>query len=112
MKRVNLCDLEKVTVEVPKEFAFCLTSTQQILWLYDSILDIMENGGGGGGTFNVTIGDNGNWYINGTDTGKPSRGEQGPQGEPGANGKDGVEGPRGPLPPENSPTLPRPRSNF
>jgi len=97
MKRVNLCDLEKVTVEVPKEFAFCLTSTQQILWLYDSILDIMENGGGGGGTFDVTIGENGNWYINGVDTGKPSRGEQGPQGEPGADGAPGPEGPQGPA---------------
>lgn len=46
------------------------------------------------------IGDNGNWYLGTTDTGKPSRGEtglgpQGPQGEkgdPGAKGKDGADG--------------------
>ena len=62
MKRVNLCDLEKVTVEIPKQFAFCLTETQQIIWLYNELIDILENGGGGGGTFDVTIGDNGNWY--------------------------------------------------
>ena len=95
MKRVNLCDLEKVTVEIPKQFAFCLTETQQIIWLYNELIDILENGGGGGGTFDVTIGDNGNWYINGVDTGKPSRGEQGPQGEPGPQGEQGPQGPAG-----------------
>lgn len=42
-----------------------------------------------------TIGDNGNWYLGTTDTGKPSRGEkgdtglQGPQGDPGATGATG-----------------------
>lgn len=38
------------------------------------------------------IGDNGNWYLGGTDTGKPSRGAAGPAG---ADGKDGGQGPRG-----------------
>lgn len=45
-----------------------------------------------------TIGDNGNWYLGATDTGKPSRGETGPQGTPGkdgANGKDGKPGENG-----------------
>ena len=103
MKRVNLCDLEKVTVEIPKQFAFCLTETQQIIWLYNELIDILENGGGGGGTFDVTIGDNGNWYINGVDTGKPSRGEQGPQGPEGPQGPagaDGAQGPEGPQGPQ------------
>lgn len=36
------------------------------------------------------IGANGNWYINGADTGKPSRGETGPQG---ADGPQGASGP-------------------
>ena len=97
MKRVNLCDLEKVTVEIPKQFAFCLTETQQIIWLYNELIDILENGGGGGGTFDVTIGDNGNWFINGVDTGKPSRGEQGPQGDPGPQGPAGADGAQGPA---------------
>ena len=35
------------------------------------------------------IGDNGNWYLGGTDTGKPSRGATG------ANGSDGAQGPKG-----------------
>ena len=95
MKRVNLCDLEKVTVEIPKQFAFCLTETQQIIWLYNELIDILENGGGGGGTFDVTIGDNGNWFINDVDTGKPSRGEQGPAGPEGPEGPEGPQGPAG-----------------
>ena len=33
-----------------------------------------------------TIGDNGNWYLGETDTGKPSRGEPGQDGAPGADG--------------------------
>ena len=51
-----------------------------------------------------TIGDNGNWYLGATDTGKPSRGEkgdngangpQGPQGEIGPKGDTGAQGPQG-----------------
>ena len=38
------------------------------------------------------IGDNGNWYIGSTDTGKPSRGEKGDPGAAGAPGKDGADG--------------------
>lgn len=34
-----------------------------------------------------TIGDNGNWYLGATDTGKPSRGEKGDTGATGADGK-------------------------
>ena len=44
----------------------------------------------------VTIGDNGNWFINGVDTGKPSRGEKGEKGETGATGATGATGPQGP----------------
>ena len=36
-----------------------------------------------------TIGDNGNWYIGSTDTGKPSRGVAGATGAAGPAGKDG-----------------------
>ena len=42
-----------------------------------------------------TIGDNGNWYLGDTDTGKPSRGEEGPQGPQGATGPQGPAGPAG-----------------
>ena len=43
-----------------------------------------------------TIGDNGNWYLGNTDTGKPSRGDTGPRGETGATGAPGPQGPVGP----------------
>lgn len=35
------------------------------------------------------IGENGNWYIGNTDTGKPSQGAQGVKGDTGTSGKDG-----------------------
>lgn len=42
-----------------------------------------------------TIGDNGNWYLGDTDTGKPSRGETGQQGPKGDTGETGPQGPQG-----------------
>lgn len=53
-----------------------------------------------------TIGDNGNWFLGATDTGKPSRGAtgdagptgpQGTQGEQGPQGLQGATGPQGPA---------------
>lgn len=41
------------------------------------------------------IGDNGNWYLGTTDTGKPSRGETGLQGPVGPAGPVGPQGPQG-----------------
>lgn len=41
------------------------------------------------------IGDNGNWYIGTTDTGKPSRGATGANGSDGAQGEKGATGPAG-----------------
>ena len=38
-----------------------------------------------------TIGDNGNWYIGSTDTGKPSRGDTGSAGASGADGKSAYQ---------------------
>lgn len=56
------------------------------------------NGKNGGEAATPTIGDNGNWFINGVDTGKPSRGETGAtgaKGEPGETGTDGADGKNG-----------------
>lgn len=49
---------------------------------------------GAAGADGVTphIGDNGNWYLGGTDTGKPSRGATGAKGDAGATGPAGVPG--------------------
>ena len=43
----------------------------------------------------VEIGENGNWFIDGVDTGNPSRGEKGEQGDQGPIGPEGPQGPAG-----------------
>ena len=43
-----------------------------------------------------TIGENGNWYLGDTDTGKPSRGDKGEKGDTGAQGEKGDTGAQGP----------------
>lgn len=53
--------------------------------------DVM-NGLDGGEAAPPEIGDNGNWFINGEDTGKPSRGETGADGTPGDKGDPGADG--------------------
>lgn len=40
----------------------------------------------------MSIGDNGNWFINGEDTGKASRGQDGTNGEDGKDGENGADG--------------------
>lgn len=45
-----------------------------------------QAGAAGADGITPTIGDNGNWYLGSTDTGKPSRGEQGLKGDTGAAG--------------------------
>ena len=44
-----------------------------------------------------TIGDNGNWFLGATDTGKPSRGATGDAGPTGPRGPQGEAGPQGPA---------------
>ena len=55
---------------------------------------------GAAGADGVTphIGDNGNWYVGSTDTGKPSRGVTGAPGKDGADGKPGAAGADGITP--------------
>ena len=47
-----------------------------------------------------TIGDNGNWFLGATDTGKPSRGATGDTGQTGPQGIQGEQGPVGPQGPQ------------
>lgn len=46
----------------------------------------------GGGGITPHIGDNGNWYLGDTDTGKPSRGATGAKGDTGPQGPAGKDG--------------------
>lgn len=56
-----------------------------------------EEGPAGADGVTPHIGDNGNWYIGSTDTGKPSRGATGANGSDGAQGEKGDTGPQGPA---------------
>ena len=55
-----------------------------------------QAGAAGADGITPTIGDNGNWYLGDTDTGKPSRGEQGLKGDTGPTGPQGIQGIQGP----------------
>lgn len=55
-----------------------------------------KDGTNGADGITPSIGDNGNWYLGTTDTGKPSRGEKGDTGEKGEKGDTGATGPTGP----------------
>jgi hypothetical protein len=50
------------------------------------------NGADGKNGSVVTIGDNGNWFIDGVDTGKAAKGDKGDKGDPGQNGDAGQNG--------------------
>ena len=54
-----------------------------------------QTGASGADGITPHIGDNGNWYLGDTDTGKPSRGEQGLKGDKGDKGADGAPGAKG-----------------
>ena len=63
----------------------------------------------------VEIGENGNWFIDGADTGKPARGEKGETGATGPVGPEGPVGPAGPAGPAGMggcSVLRRPRSDL
>ena len=62
-------------------------------------VDYFDGKDGAAGADGITphIGDNGNWYLGDTDTGKPSRGEQGLKGDTGAAGPAGAPGAAGPA---------------
>lgn len=55
-----------------------------------------KDGTNGADGITPSIGDNGNWYLGTTDTGKPSRGEKGDTGAQGPKGDTGAAGPQGP----------------
>lgn len=49
------------------------------------------------------IGDNGNWFVNGEDTGISATGPAGPAGSQGEQGEQGEQGPAGPAGPQGEP---------
>lgn len=90
---------------------YALTFTGAVTGSYDGSAAVsVEIPSGGSDGVTPTIGDNGNWYLGTTDTGKPSRGEKGEKGDKGdpftysdftpeqlaaLKGKDGADGQNG-----------------
>lgn len=75
-----------VAATVMLSFSGCQQPTREIKWL--------DPGAGADGTPGtvVSIGDNGNWFLDGVDTGLLAVGQQGPQGETGPQGDKGEPG--------------------
>ena len=76
-----------------------------IQWRYEgdeSWIDLVQlseiTGEKGDPGITPAIGENGNWYLGGADTGKPSRGEKGNPGDKGDPGEKGDPGPTGATP--------------
>lgn len=91
--------LEKTVAELQKaiEAGAVITSVDDTengvkVTLSDGKTFELTNGTDGTPGSVIKIGDNGNWFIDGNDTGKPSRGEKGEQGEQGPAGEDGKDG--------------------
>lgn len=91
--------LEKTVAELQKaiEAGAVITSVDDTengvkVTLSDGKTFELTNGTDGTPGSVIEIGDNGNWFIDGNDTGKPSRGEKGEQGEQGPAGEDGKDG--------------------
>lgn len=57
--------------------------------------DTGQAGADGEDGITPTIGENGNWFLGASDTGKPSRGATGAQGPKGDKGDTGAQGPAG-----------------
>ena len=78
------------------------TTIAEIAAIAQSVRDDADaglfNGADGLDGITPTIGENGNWYIGDTDTGKPSRGEEGKQGTAGQQGEKGEKGDDGHTP--------------
>lgn len=74
---------------------------EEVAAAVDTPLVVIEGPKGDPGKDGITphIGDNGNWYLGNTDTGKPSRGATGAKGDAGATGPAGPSGPVGPQGP-------------
>ena len=60
----------------------------------------------------VTIGENGNWFIDGKDTGLAAAGKDGKDGKDGENGKDGVNGTNGKDGQNGEYYVPNPATGF
>ena len=82
-----------LTIEIGNTTVTYDGSTAQTVMIADG-----KPGAAGADGVTPHIGDNGNWYVGSTDTGKPSRGATGAPGKDGADGKPGATGADGITP--------------
>ena len=95
--RLTFAESGDITVTLPADTKYIGTvpdfknGETWVLRFKDRVLTAQKVGDGDKDADGITptIGDNGNWYIGTTDTGKPSRGAKGDKGDPGAPGKNG-----------------------
>ena len=95
--RLTFAESGDITVTLPADTKYIGTAPDfkngetWVLRFKDRVLTAQKVGDGDKDADGITptIGENGNWYIGSTDTGKPSRGLKGDKGDPGAPGKNG-----------------------
>lgn len=94
-------ELDNLDIDVEKSGS----TTTVTLYRKDGTSDTIEiedgiDGEDGTDGLTPTIGENGDWYIGGVDTGKPSRGIQGERGIQGVQGEQGIQGIQGETGPQ------------
>ena len=88
--KISLFDSLNVDGTLPEDKKGILqTFIEELAEIKNDVLNGKYNG------ITPAIGENGNWFLGDTDTGKPSRGEQGIQGIQGVQGIQGIQGVQG-----------------
>lgn len=90
---VNSVNGQTGTVELTAEDVGAIAKTELQATINTALAQAKASGEfDGADGLTPTIGDNGNWYLGNTDTGKPSRGEKGDKGDKGETGAKGEKG--------------------
>ena len=90
---VNSVNGQTGTVELTAEDVGAIAKTELHAAINTALAQAKESGDfDGADGLTPTIGENGNWYLGNTDTGKPSRGDKGDTGAKGEKGDTGATG--------------------
>lgn len=93
---VNSVNGQTGTVELTAEDVGAIAKTELQATINTALAQAKASGEfDGADGLTPTIGDNGNWYLGDTDTGKPSRGDKGDKGDKGDTGATGAAGATG-----------------
>ena len=93
---VNSVNGQTGTVELTAEDVGAIAKTELQATINTALAQAKASGEfDGADGLTPTIGENGNWYLGDTDTGKPSRGDKGDKGDKGDTGETGATGAAG-----------------